>query len=134
MSDYGATLLHRGPSNWKIDPNENEYLWSTMLYFFGTVGASELLKRGWDSVGWIDRAKQGRPSIEVSNIDLLFRLSGNDASGGVVESTVEEDGNDEQLTVEEIQFTAPYQVGTVVKTIDTKDGAHLKPNQVEGKT
>jgi len=132
MSDYGATLLHRGPSNWKIDPKENEYLWKTMLYFFGTVGASEMMKRGWDSVGWMDRAKQGRPSIEVTNIDLLFRLGNAYDDVGLVEVTgnTSEDGG--QLSINEIQFTAPYEVGTVTKTLDTKDGAHLGPNQVEG--
>ncbi len=74
MKNHGATLLHSGPSNWKICPTKNEYLWNTMLYFFGTVGAFELMKRGYDSVGWIHRARQGRPSMEVSNVDLLFRL------------------------------------------------------------
>jgi hypothetical protein len=129
MKDYGGILLHHGPSNWKIDPTENEYLWKTMLYFFGTVGAPEMMKRGWDSVGWMDRTKQGRPKIEVSNVDLLFRLP-RESSGGLLASSLNEDSD--ELSIEEIQFTAPYEVGTVSKTVDTKDGAHLGPNQVEG--
>ena len=131
MKEYGGILLRRGPSNWKIDPTENEYLWKTMLYFFGTVGAPEMMKRGWDSVGWMARAKQGRPKIDVANIDLLFRLP-REASGGLLDSSLTGNEDKDELLIEEIQFTAPYEVGTVSKTVDTTDGAHLGPNQVEG--
>jgi FMN phosphatase YigB (HAD superfamily) len=132
MSDYGATLVHRGPSNWKIDPTDNEYLWKTMLYFFGTVGASEMMKQGYDSVGWVDRAWKQRPSIEVTNIDLLFRLDSSETVSGLIDRAGSEREDQDELEIEEIQFTAPYEVGTITKTVYTKDGAHLGPNQVEG--
>ena len=134
MKDYGATLIDRGPSNWKIDPTDNEYLWKTMLYFFGTVGASEMMKQGYDSVGWIDRARRQRPSIEVTNIDLLFRLGSSETVSGLIERASNEREDHGQLEIKEIQFTAPFEVGTITKTVDTKDGAHLGPNQVEGKS
>jgi threonine dehydrogenase-like Zn-dependent dehydrogenase/FMN phosphatase YigB (HAD superfamily) len=129
MEAHGGILLNRGPSNWNICPKENEYLWTTMLYFFGTVGAPEMMKRGWDSVGWIHRAKQGRPKIEVSNVDLLFRLP-REASGRLRESSSIENEDTDELSINEIQFRAPYEVGMVSKTVDTKDGAHLGPNDV----
>jgi FMN phosphatase YigB (HAD superfamily) len=131
MEAHGGILLNRGPSNCKICPKENEYFWKTMLYFFGTVGAPEMMKRGWDSVGWIHRAKQGRPKIEVSNIDLLFRIP-RETSDVLRESSSVENEDTDELSITEIQFKAPYEVGTVSKTVDTKDGAHLGPNHVEG--
>lgn len=100
----------------------------------------------WDVAGWIKRARQEKREIEVSNVDLLFRLAGeeevcdNHGDGDSVAS----DGSDSDGTignaavkdtsvveVEEIQFIAPRQVTTNRKVWDTAKNQHLAPNQIE---
>jgi threonine dehydrogenase-like Zn-dependent dehydrogenase len=45
-----------------------------MLYFFGSVAAAEIRALGWNSLAWLVRARTNQPTIQVSNIDLLFRV------------------------------------------------------------
>ena len=128
---HGGEVIHQGASPWNIDPDEHAYLWDTMLYFFGTVGAPELMKRDWDSAGWIQQTKTFKPKIVVSNVDLLFSLPSAKGISDTYEENVRVTKDLDTLTIQEIQFTGPYQVGTTTKLIDTKDGTHLGPNQVE---
>ena len=122
MADYGATRLARASSDWLIDADEHAYLWETMLYFFGTVAAPQLRLAKWNDKQWLARARHFQPSIQVSNVDLLFRLphlghwEGNDGIAVDLGPLVMYD---------EIQFTAPYQVHTV-----QKKAANLGPNEV----
>jgi len=70
---FGMNLILDGFSNWQeIHPDRNSYLWQTLLYFFGLCAAPELMKSGWDSKGWINRARLQKPIIQVANKDLLF--------------------------------------------------------------
>ena len=128
VTSHGGQLLGRGSSNWKIEPKS--YFWETMMYFFGKVGAPQLLATGFDSTGWIKRARNLEPRIVVSNVDLLFELSSNsnDPGGHSASSDSERDF----LKIEEIQFKAPQSVGTETRIVETKGDSHLGPNQVEG--
>ena len=75
VEEVRGVLLAREPSDWEIDPEGEDggYLWETMLYFFGSGAAPEILVGGrWDAVGWLERAREGRPRIVVGNVDLLF--------------------------------------------------------------
>lgn len=132
IRSHGGSLLCRGKADWHIDPIKNSYLWQTMLYFFGTCGAPEIMSKQWDSQGWIERAKETKPSIQVSNSDLLFRLGSKTSS---TEDQVAEDAvrslHSNHQTVEEIVFQAPRQVGKSTTTWNTEHDAHLGPNDVE---
>ena len=128
---HGGKVIQQGPSPWNIDPEQHAYLWNTMLYFFGTVGAPELMKRAWDSAGWIQQTKTLKPNIVVSNIDLLFSLPNARGIKETTEETPHITQDLDTLTIQEIQFTGPYQVRTTTKSIDTKNSTHLGPNQVE---
>jgi len=108
IQQVGGTLLAKGRSNWNIDSNnlgkvmgekkddgDGGYLWETMLYFFGTSAAPEMMMRGkrnseggggWDAVGWLERARDGRPDIIVENVDILFSLPSNEAVEEVVDT------------------------------------------------
>lgn len=120
MERHGLYLEHTVASNWKIDPNTNPYLYETMLYFFGTAGAPRILEEGWDAYGWIRRARQNRPKIQVSNVDLLFRK-------GKRQSSPTHDYNEGSRFLHEIQFTAPKEVTTTTKEIP-----ELGPTEVLG--
>lgn len=74
MAAYGATMIGRGRSDWVIDPHTNQYMWNTMLYFFGTLAGPALQADRWDAQRWLDRARQKLPKIHASNLDLLFRM------------------------------------------------------------
>ncbi|KAL7581443.1 hypothetical protein ACA910_022022 [Epithemia clementina (nom. ined.)] len=91
MKNYGAELLSKGPSDWVISPSSNNvgvgagsdgndstrelsYLWQAMLYFFGMTAAPSIHKAGYDAHGWLRRARERKPTIHVSNHDLLFRM------------------------------------------------------------
>jgi hypothetical protein len=123
MNDHGASLLKQGKSNWKIEPDAHPYLFETMLYFFGTAGGPQLMNEGWNAGGWIRRARENRPTILVSNVDLLFSM-GRKVSGG--EGTC---SGESPKTLDEIQFIAPEKVTTTQKEIP-----ELGPNQVLGKS
>jgi threonine dehydrogenase-like Zn-dependent dehydrogenase len=116
FSDYGAVRLHHGRADWTIDPSQHSYLWETMLYFFGTVAAPEIRFAGWDARGWLGRARKRRPTIHVSNVDLLFRVP----HLGRWQLNAEQ--NDRTLRnnppadrYKEIQFIAPHQVRVISK-------------------
>ncbi len=122
MERHGAKLLKRGTSNWKIDPAVVPYLFDTMLYFFGTTAGPPLLEAGFDSPGWIRRAKKERPKIQVSNVDLLFEI------GGERPKVVDPITKSEPTTLQEIQFTAPSVVTAVEKNVP-----ELGPDEVLSK-
>jgi threonine dehydrogenase-like Zn-dependent dehydrogenase len=123
MRDYGIVLEAKVPSNWKIDSESHSYLFDTMLYFFGTAGGPLILENGWDAIGWIGRARKAKPNIQVSNMDLLFRIPANPR-----DKRKKSKCNSEETvmsTLKEIQFTGPKQVTTIEKKIPK-----LGPNQI----
>jgi threonine dehydrogenase-like Zn-dependent dehydrogenase len=127
MQDYGATLIAQGASNWNVAPDAHSYLFETMLYFFGTAGGPQLLTKGWDARAWLYRAKQNRPNIQVSNVDLLFSIG--------QQQTVEKQEQEKETSCprvtankkafQEILFTAPQTVTAIQKTVPK-----LGPTQV----
>lgn len=125
MEGYGATLLAKGASDWKIEHSVVPYLFETMLYFFGTTAGPPLLEAGTDASGWIQRARRDRPKIQVSNVDLLFKIGGRHRANSDTCHPV----NDSSLkTLQEIQFTAPESVTTIQKDIP-----ELGPDEVLSK-
>ena len=179
MLDYGGVCIHRGKSDWIINPppskstksndyddNENQkdsnpdkdqqkqnedkgnecqqavikssnneyYLWHTMLHFFGTVAGPELHISGWDAVGWLNRAQKLKPTIHVSNVDLLFRLphlgkwniKNNDFSNKMNAIDIKQEQHKSKTTTkyQEIQFTAPRRVHSVTKESVAKIGGN----------
>jgi threonine dehydrogenase-like Zn-dependent dehydrogenase len=74
VQHHGGTLLAQGPSDWKIDPRRHEYLWKTMMYFFGVGMAPELQSQNYNAAQWIQRAWNGKPKIQASNVDILMEL------------------------------------------------------------
>jgi hypothetical protein len=127
MEDHGAKLIDFGASDWKIDPERDLYLYETMLYFFGSTGGPQLLKEGWDATEWIQRARNNRPSIQVSNWDLLFSIKPMTKFGDS-ENLSKQSDKKNQMT--EILFTAPTQVTSVQKDFPSR----LGPRQVLGKS
>ena len=121
ISCFGGSLITKGSSDWIIHPQSNQYLWETMMYFFGLSGASEITKNGLDATGWIRRSRKDVRTIIASNVDLLFRLA---QSSSTEKSDVYSIGRNEDsdisssLDVEEIQFISPYNVTTVNKEWD----------------
>ena len=126
MKSTGAKLIDNASSVWRIDPDDDDYLWQTLLYFFGNSAAPQIMKKKWDSTGWIKRAKLLRPKINVLNQDLLFQLPPAQVESRFYtnESSIDNTSNE----VEEIEFRAPHVVGKSVKP-----SKKLGPNQVEGK-
>jgi hypothetical protein len=120
MEDHGAEFILAGSSDWKIDPQRDTYLYETMLYFFGSTAGPSLLEQGYDAAGWIQRARSKRPSIQVTNQDLLFRMTPT-----FVGSTANQSPKLVKEPIE-ILFTAPYKVTTVDKALPSK----LGPRQV----
>lgn len=133
MNGIGATLITSGTAIWNIDPNENEYLWNTMLYFFGCSAAPQILNRGWDSFGWMSRARKSRSIIRVRNQDLLFTLPQVDSGpinyGSSRDSDACEINSD--TFAEEIEFQKPNVVGKKTKVWNAD---HLGPGQIEVKS
>ncbi len=131
MCNFGGSFIAKGSSDWIIHPKDNQYLWETMMYFFGLSGASEITKNGFDAVGWIRRSRRDAPTIIASNVDLLFHLA---YSSSTEESDINpigknaESDNLSRQFVEEIQFVSPYNVTTVNKELDRND---LGPDQIE---
>jgi len=122
---FGMKLISDGPSNWEIDPERSSYLWQTLLYFFGLCAAPELLKSGWDSKGWIERARVKKPIIRVSNKDLLFSYSDN--------HFIRDDHLPEGVPnyTDELWFVGPRSVEKVRK--EPYKLSPLQPGHVEGK-
>ena len=131
MEDYGYHLVGFGSSDWKIDPEHDSYLYETMLYFFGSTGGPQLLKEGWDAAGWIERARNKRPAIQVTNQDLLFQMVPMTGLGELKEN-LNTETNNQMVSKEhsrEILFTEPYKVTTKQKDLSSK----LGPRQVLSK-
>jgi NADPH:quinone reductase-like Zn-dependent oxidoreductase/FMN phosphatase YigB (HAD superfamily) len=125
VQDFGGTCLLSAAADWVICPNENAYLWNTMLYFFATVAAPALHAARYDARGWLARARRHRPAIHVSNVDLLLEMP---FLGSF--SIAPETANRHQLATsndvyKEIQFEAPGEVSFVERT-----RIPLKPKQV----
>jgi len=123
MEDYGAKLIDFGISDWKIDPERDSYLYETMLYFFGSTGGPQLLKEGWDAPGWIQRAHNNEPNIQVSNRDLLFCIEPNNR---IDNDEISSKKSDKKNQMAEILFTAPSRVTSVQRNIPSQ----LGPRQV----
>ncbi|KAL7540734.1 hypothetical protein ACHAXR_010336 [Thalassiosira sp. AJA248-18] len=128
ISDYGGSLISKGSSDWIINPSLDQYLWETMLYFFGMSGAREMAMIQLDSAGWIQQCRRNPRAIIVSNVDLLFRLQ---ADYRVAPIDSADNVSSKTVSVQEIQFVAPYNVTTVTKRWDTTDSGHLSHQQVE---
>ena len=133
---YGGALIVEGSSNWIIDPSLDNYMWETMLYFFGMSGAREMTKHQLDAAGWISRCRLNPRTMVVSNVDLLFNLQADSHAGNVDQSEAsDEESSDDHastttVSVQEIQFVAPYNVTTITKRWNTSD-SYLAPDQVE---
>jgi phosphoserine phosphatase len=125
MEGYGASFVAKGQSDWKIDHSDVPYLFDTMLYFFGTTAGPPLLEAGVDAARWIQRARRNRPTIQVSNVDLLFQIGGRLRKNSDACDPV---SNSSQSTMHEIQFTAPGSVTTIQKDIP-----EIGPDEVLGK-
>ena len=140
MEAYGGILLSNGPSKWMIDPTKNEYMWNAMMYFFGLSAAPTIIQKGYDATGWIQRARTTKPSIQVSNQDLLFSipasLSYNVTSNSQTMLSDDNNSNNDSTTiVEEIEFQSPYKVGKTVKEWKTTSNeTHLRSGEVESKS
>lgn len=129
ICSFGGSLIARGSSDWIIDPKSDEYLWETMMYFFGMTGASEITKNRLNAEGWIRRSRRHARTIIASNVDLLFRLSAETIrSPHSIHGRKKESNGLSSLSVEEIQFVAPYNVTTVTKEWNR---SHLGPDQIE---
>ena len=133
MQRYGATLLSHGASDWTIppfvsttkkqddqqdheDPPENQelfHLWRCMMYFFGMTAAPSLHQAGFDAHAWLSRAYESKPTIYVSNKDLLFRMP---LIGTPLSTTADPAIESSTALVEpffqELVFTAPSTVTT----------------------
>lgn len=135
---FGGAVISYGAADWNIDPERHGYLWRTMIYFFERVAGPELIKNGWDAAGWLQRAcrskpldgELSRPSILVSNLDLLFRMPllgcATVASMATEGEQIEEAIELQENGIEGIQFIAPYKVTTA-----RRFGNELGPNQVQ---
>ncbi|KAL7433709.1 hypothetical protein ACHAXM_003687 [Skeletonema potamos] len=129
--NFGGSLITKGSSDWIIHPESNQYLWETMMYFFGMSGASEITKNGFDGAGWIRRSRRDARTIIASNVDLLFHLTDSSSTNKTgVYSIGRNEGSDNSsnLAVEEILFVSPYNVTTVNKEWDRNN---LGPDQIE---
>ncbi|KAK1748031.1 NAD-dependent alcohol dehydrogenase [Skeletonema marinoi] len=131
ICNFGGSLIAKGSSDWIIDPKSNQYLWETMLYFFGMSGASEITKNGFDAAGWIRRSRREPRTIIASNVDLLFHLA--HSSSAEKSDMYSAGGNEDscsssRVAVKEIQFVSPYNVTSVNKELDRKN---LGPDQIE---
>ena len=122
ICNLGGSLITKGTSDWVIDPKSNQYLWETMMYFFGMSGGAEIIKNGLDAAGWIRRSRNDARTIIASNVDLLFYLGHTQSKESFSRKS------SSGLEIEEIQFVSPYNVTTVNKQWDRN---HLGPDQIE---
>jgi FMN phosphatase YigB (HAD superfamily) len=133
LEKVGAELVAKRSSNWNIDPNRNSYLWETLLHFFEKCTLSELILHRWNATGWIDRARKLRPSMYVSNVDLLFRLQQSTVAYQNLSKSQDEARKNE--TVKEIIFTSRQKVEVVEKkwSLLNDDDVQLGPDFIERK-
>ena len=124
VQDYGGTLIRRARSDWNIDSKQHSYLYDTMLYFFGTTGGPKLVEQEWDATGWIRRAKDLRPAIKASNVDLLFQFQ--QPAMTFAQRRPSADQPPYTTVLDEIQFVEPRKVTSIQKEIPDE----LSPNQV----
>ena len=135
VQDFGGYFLSSAPSDWKIDPSKDTYLWDTMRYFFESVIGNIQETQNWNIQGWLHRIKRLQPTIVAKNVDLLFRFDSNngniaDAWNGQYGMDVDKSESKNQI-IEEIEFVSPNYVhckkidwGQSPKTLDS--------NEVEG--
>lgn len=124
LSAVGGSLVSTGSSDWTIEPT-NEYLWETMLYFFGMSGARDLVNDAWDAAGWMKRSFHSPRTIHVSNEDLLLCMG-----RGVSRCAENRDYSVPNLggasvLAQEIQFISPYNVTTVTKETEMSENQVL---------
>lgn len=128
MEDHGAQVISVAGSDWKINPDQDTYLYETMLYFFGSTGGPQILEEGWDAPRWIRRVRTTRPLIQISNQDLLFRMPSMEAPnvGLIASSNSQTADSAVARKAKEILFTEPYKVTTMEKDLPKT----LGPRQV----
>jgi threonine dehydrogenase-like Zn-dependent dehydrogenase/FMN phosphatase YigB (HAD superfamily) len=129
MKEYGADRVFQGRSNWLIDPRQHDFLWQTMLYFFGSVAPVGLEKSGmWDFKGWISRTRENKPQIYVANLDLVYRIpfSGKWQLKSSAEALAGFSKDNRSNLYEEIQFTAPGQVTSQKKKLPKLCGEQVR--------
>jgi len=131
--ESGGELVCSGFSNWIVKEDVHAYLHHTLMYFFGASGAADMMIKGWNATGWIDRALRLKPIIQVTNKDLLYRLpSKGDSFSQESESHsyVDDLSNGEEYTttINQIQFRSPRNVTKIEKSWDPKD---LGPMEVQ---
>jgi len=134
MKETGIDLIESAPSIWNIESEKHNYLWRTMLYFFGTSAGPELLKHNWNSYEWLNRARKFLPKIRVINKDLLFRITSIYDSRKVDTHQNLNPKREQKTMIEEIEFRSPNNVGKSITERPIDDPGHLKPNQVEIKS
>ena len=140
MKQVGGQLVSKGSSDWVIpattttttksvnttekDDHEDSYMWQSMLYFFGMTAAPSIHKANFDAHAWLQRTRQTKPTIHVSNQDLLFRLP----FLGMVPSwtTAKSSFQPSMSHTETIQFTSPHQVTTTIREIPKETLAENK--------
>jgi hypothetical protein len=123
---FGAKVICVGESNWQVHPKQHGYLWQTLLYFFGLSAAPDLLKGGWNSRGWIKRARSHKPSINVSNKDLLLSMNN-------VETVNKSHIREEMVFRDELWFVGPRSVRKVREEQTSFNLKPLQPGYVEGR-
>ncbi|CAJ1957284.1 unnamed protein product [Cylindrotheca closterium] len=117
MERHGFSLQRKGGSMWNIHHDVNPYLYMCMLYFFGSAAGPKLQHNGFDAQGWIQRIRKTNPHIQVSNVDLMFRVGKN------LDHCLHNTESD--LVMEEIYFVGTRDVITRKKRIP-----ELLPTQV----
>jgi hypothetical protein len=138
--DYSSQLV---PSDTKAfalyskalrETHGHDYLWRTMLYFFGTVAAQEIQAEGCNAVAWLNRARKRHSTIHVSNVDLLFRIPrlGEWSIAEAEQDRIDwsQDRSSRCHTFDEILFTAPRQVASVQRDVVVG----LQPNEIRIQT
>lgn len=126
---YGADCLLSRSSDWLVHHQGDEYLWESLMYFFGTVAGPELQRQGWDAHLWVERARIAKPMIHVSNVDMLFRVPRLGEWKVDAFARVQEESSHLAASCQEMQFTAPGVVSVVTKPI-----SKLQPNEVRVKS
>ena len=99
--------------------------------FFEKCTFPELILHWWNALGWIDRARKLRPSMYVSNVDLLFRLQQSMVAYQNLSKSQDEARKNE--TVKEIIFTSRQKVEVVEKkwSLLNDDDVQLGPDFIE---
>ncbi|KAL7473105.1 hypothetical protein ACHAXS_013463 [Conticribra weissflogii] len=135
IKNHGGSLIGKASSDWNIDPNINNVLWETMVYFFGMSGGPAMAKCQLDASGWIERTRFDRRRIIVSNVDLLFNLLDDFNEHSIDKlNHVSTNQRPDEVVAQEIQFVSPYNVTTTTNIWNVSNSSHLAPDQVEIET